>query len=95
MQHRSVVLERQLGSLVEEVTEKTELRVPASPFSLGGEQVVADVAEELDLHDVDLLHRDARDLGPRLIGVGVIVQNWDESAGSSPITAHSGQAVNR
>jgi hypothetical protein len=48
--------------------------VPFGPFLLGGEQVVANVAEELDLHNVDLLNCDARDLGPRLIGVSVIVE---------------------
>jgi hypothetical protein len=44
------------------------------PFFLGAEQVITDVAEELDLHDVDLLHCDTRDLGPCLIGVSVIVK---------------------
>lgn len=76
VQNRGVGLNGQHRSLIEVVAEETQLGVPPSPFILRGEQVVADVAEELDLHDVDLMHGDARDLGPRLIGVCVIVQNY-------------------
>jgi hypothetical protein len=71
---RGLSFSGKLGSLVEVVAEKAQLGVPFGPFLLRREQVVANVAEELDLHDVDLLYCDARDLGPRLIGVGVIVE---------------------
>lgn len=76
-QNGGVRLDRELRSLAEEVTEETQLGVPLSPFRFGSEQIVTDVAEELDLHDVYLLHGDTGDLGPRLIGVGVIVQNCE------------------
>lgn len=67
-------------SLVEEIGKQAQLVVPLGPLGLGGEQIIANVAQELDLHDVDLMHRDARDLSPRLIGVSVIVKNYRESA---------------
>lgn len=74
MQRGGSRLGGKLGRLVEIITKETQLRVPTGPFLLRRKQVVADVAEELDFHDMDLLHRNARDLGPCLIGVSVIVQ---------------------
>ena len=53
--------------------------MPTVPFLLGDEQVVSNIAEKLDLHDMDLLDRDARNLSPRLIRVGIIVKNCEGS----------------
>jgi hypothetical protein len=61
--------------LVEVVREKPEFDVPLIPFLFGHEQVIANVAEELHLHDVDLLDCDSGDLCPCLVGVCVIVED--------------------
>lgn len=45
------------------------------PISLGSEKVVLHVAEELDLHDVDFLYRDARNLGPGLVRISIVIKN--------------------
>jgi len=50
--------------------------MPLFPLLLRGEQAIAHVAEEFDFHNVHFLHRDARDFGPRLVGVGVVVQEF-------------------
>ena len=52
-----------------------QLGVPPSPLFLGRVEVVFHVAEELDFHDVYFSDRNPRYLGPRLIGVGVVIQD--------------------
>jgi len=53
--------------------------MPTVPFVLGDEQVVSDIAEEFNLHDMDFLNRDAGHLSPRLIRVGIIVKDCARS----------------
>ena len=61
------------GSIVESAKLAKNL-VPLFPLLLGCVQAVAHVAQELDLHNVNLLYRDARYLCPGFVGVGVVVQ---------------------
>jgi hypothetical protein len=74
LQRKGLSFGGKLRGLVEVVAKEAQLGVPFRPLFLGAEQVIANVAEELNLHDVDLLHCNARDLGPRLIGISVIVE---------------------
>jgi hypothetical protein len=61
--------------LVEVIGEEAQLGVPPGPFGLRREKIIADVTQKLNLHYVNLMHCDARYFSPRLIGVGVIVEN--------------------
>jgi hypothetical protein len=57
--------------------EAGQLGQPILPFVLGSKEVVSHVAQELDLHDMNLVDGEARHLSPRLVGVSVIVEDWD------------------
>lgn len=59
--------------------EATQLLQPILPFLLRGQKIVPHIAEELDFHNVDLLNSKRRDLGPRLIRIRIIIQNYIKS----------------
>lgn len=63
-----------LARALEEVGEFSEQGLPLGPLLGRGEQAVFHVAEELNLHDVNLVHVDAGDFGPSLVRVRVVVQ---------------------
>jgi len=63
------------GDAIEVLPQIAELFVPCVPLLGGSVEVVFHMAEKLHLHDVDLLHRNTRNLGPCFICVGVVVQN--------------------
>lgn len=62
-------------SFFEKVRKTTELRVPLRPFFFRNEEIVANVAEEFDFHDVDFLHGNSGNLGPGLVCVGIVVED--------------------
>jgi hypothetical protein len=66
----------QTGSSFVVFAEACQLLEPLLPFLLGGKKVISHIAEKLDLHDVDFLHSESRNLGPRFVRVGVIVEDW-------------------
>jgi hypothetical protein len=49
--------------------------VPLRPFFLGDEEVVSNVAEEFDFHDMDFLHGDSGNLGPCFVCIGIVVED--------------------
>lgn len=73
---RILHLWRHDGCLFEEIGKTTQLRMPKRPFFFGDVKIVTDVAEELDFHDVDFLHGNLRHLGPSLVCVGIVVENY-------------------
>jgi hypothetical protein len=46
------------------------------PLGLGNQEAIPHITEELNLHDVDLGDRDARHIGPSLVRIGVIIQEF-------------------
>ena len=60
---------------VEIIPEFPQFYMPGLPFSLRRIQGVSHVAQKLNLHDVNLLNRYARYLGPRLVRIGVIIED--------------------
>ena len=58
--------------------ELGQLGQPPLPLALGHQQAIAHVAEKFHLHDVDLLDRDTRDLGPRLVSIGIVIENCNK-----------------
>lgn len=65
---------RDLRRSIVKGTELAKDLVPLFPLLFRGVKTIPHVAQELNLHDVDLLHRYARHLRPCLIGVRVVVQ---------------------
>ncbi len=61
---------------LEEVCKLAQERLPLRPVLSRRVETVLHVAEELDLHDVNLVHVDSRYLGPGLVGVGIVVEKF-------------------
>lgn len=57
------------------LVETSQLGQPSLPLLLGGQEVIAHVAQKLHFHHVNFLHSKAGHLSPRLVGVRVVVQN--------------------
>lgn len=68
---------RDLGSGFEKSSKFPQLGFPPGPFRFGHVEVISHVAEKLDLHDVNFRDGDARYLSPGLVGVGVVIQNFN------------------
>ena len=58
----------QVGPIVGQLVD------PVLPLFGRNQHPVPHVAQKLDFHDMDLFHRDPRDVGPSLVSVGVVVQ---------------------
>ena len=55
--------------------EAPQFGVPFSPLAGRRKEVVPNIAEKFDFHDMYLLHRYPRNFGPRFVSVGVVVQD--------------------
>lgn len=62
------------GRFVEVGPKLSKRDMPLVPRFCRREEVVLHVAEELDLHYVNFLNGYSRHVGPRLVGVGVVVE---------------------
>lgn len=60
--------------MVEVTSKLAELRVPLVPLLLRSEKAVPHVAKEFHLHNVHLLHRNARYFSPGLVCIRIVVQ---------------------
>jgi hypothetical protein len=61
------------GSIIESAKLAQNL-VPVLPPLLRCEQTIPHVAEKFDFHDVHFLYRDAGDLSPSLVGIGIVIE---------------------
>ena len=59
----------------QEIVEFGQLLLPFFPLFFGNKEVVSHIAEELYFHDVNFLDCNARNLGPCLVRVCVIIED--------------------
>ena len=62
---------------VVEIGEVSELGMPAVPIVLRSKKVVPNIAEKFRFHNMDLLQWYSRDIGPCLVGVAIVVQDYE------------------
>lgn len=59
-----------------ELKEPPQFGMPLGPLLCGCKEVVSNIAQELNFHDVNLLHRYPRHFSPRLVSVSVVIQKF-------------------
>jgi hypothetical protein len=57
------------------LVESLELSHPFHPLFAGCVETISHVAQELDLHDVNLADSNAGNLGPCLVRIGIVIEN--------------------
>lgn len=52
--------------------------MPLQPFLLRHVEVVFEMAQEFHFHDVDLVDGNSRYLRPSLVGIGVVIEDYED-----------------